>query len=138
MSQTLRRSYGLAAESFLVRDGDGLSRKNRVAPEAMTKLLAAAAARNDAAVLLESLPISGEYGSLKDRLAAAPYRGRVLAKTGYISGVSCLSGYVLGRAGRPDVAFAILINDVPRKRVRQAKRLHDDICRLLVDSLNGG
>jgi len=132
---TLLKDYGLDANSFVIRDGGGLSRYNRVSPRAMVRLLSAAAGRKDANVLLASLPVSGTDGTMRTRLTAAPYRGRVRAKTGYISGVCCLSGYVCDADGRPAVAFSMLVNRVPPGKAWQAKQLQDSICRMLVDSL---
>jgi D-alanyl-D-alanine carboxypeptidase len=100
----------------------------------MTGLLAGLAARADRDVAFSSLSVSGVDGTLDDRLTEAPYRGRVLGKTGYIAGVSCLSGYVLDRAGRPAVAFAVLVNRC--RGSAHAKRLQDSVCRALVDWLD--
>jgi len=133
MAQTLRDSYGLDDAAFVVRDGGGLSRGNRVTPEALTSVLRQIAARNDAKVFLDSLPVSGEDGTLHRRLVEESYRQRVLAKTGYIAGVSALSGYILDGEGAPALAFSILLNDV--KSTRRAKAFQDDICRMLVDHL---
>jgi D-alanyl-D-alanine carboxypeptidase/D-alanyl-D-alanine-endopeptidase (penicillin-binding protein 4) len=102
----------------------------------MTALLAGVLKTPDGPVLLDSLPISGTDGSLDDRLDAEAYAGRIRAKTGYIYGVCCLSGYILDAAGKPAMAFSILANDVPGGKAYIAKRMQDDICRLLVDHLD--
>ncbi len=133
---TLRKDYGLDAGSFVVRDGGGLSRSNRISPRAMVRLLSAAARRKDADILLASLPVSGIDGTMRPRLSAARYRGRVRAKTGYISGVCCLSGYVVDAKGRPAVAFSILANRVPPGKAWRTKQLQDAICRILVDGID--
>jgi len=133
MAASLVKTFGLSPGSVVVRDGGGLSRGNAVTPRAMTTLLRGVLARKDGSALLVSLPISGVDGSMADRLTEARYRGRVAAKTGYIKGVSCLSGYVLSAKGKPRLAFAILVNRV--RWLGGAKQLQDDICRLLVDGL---
>jgi len=54
--------------------------------------------------------VSGdEEGSLRSRLQGDATRGKVLAKTGNISGVVTLCGYVTAKSGQR-YAFAILIN----------------------------
>ena len=131
MEKTLAKAFELSADSLVVSDGSGLSRKNRVSPAAMTKLLAGIAGRKDASVLTDSLSRAGIDGTLKKRMTIAPCRGRVIGKTGYILGVSCLSGYVLGKAGRPAMAFSIMANDMPGL-VAPAKDLQDSICAMLV------
>ena len=133
MSQTLAKHFGLKAEGLVVRDGGGLSRRNRVTAGGLTKVLVALAGRKDAEVFLASLPVAGMDGTLRRRMARGPCRGRIRAKTGYIAAVSCLSGYVLDPAAEPALAFSILVNNL-RRGSHPAKKLQDDLCRLLVDS----
>ena len=128
--QTLESSYGLPAGSVVCRDGSGLSHGNRVTPSAMTAVLRKIAARPDADVFVRSLSVAGVDGTLRGRMTAAATRGRVLGKTGYILGVSCLSGYVLDKAGKPAMAFAILVNGA--KAAWQVKQFQDRLCALLV------
>jgi D-alanyl-D-alanine carboxypeptidase/D-alanyl-D-alanine-endopeptidase (penicillin-binding protein 4) len=133
-TQTLQKEYGLAADSFVICDGSGFSRNDRVSPRAMVTLLAAVLKRPDSKVLLDALPISGTDGTLSKRLKEAPYRGRVLGKTGFIEGVSCLSGYVLDAQGKPAAAYSVLLNHCDISRARQTEEM---VCRALVDFLDG-
>ncbi|MDY6913812.1 MAG: D-alanyl-D-alanine carboxypeptidase/D-alanyl-D-alanine-endopeptidase [Planctomycetota bacterium] len=133
-TQVLIRHFGLAAKSFVVADGSGLSRHNRVAPAGVTAVLAAMLRHKNASIFLASLPASGVDGSMRSRLSGRRYRNRVLAKTGSIAGSSCLSGYVLGGDGKPAIAFSVLVNDVPAGYAWTAKQLQDSICRLLVET----
>ncbi len=134
-SKILTETFGLKAADFVIRDGCGLSGKNRITPAALTKILSVVAERKDAKVFLDSLPISGVDGSLSGRLNEKDCIRRVLGKTGYINGVSCLSGYVLDDKSAPVFAFSIMVNNLPGKKIRQAKQLQDDICRILINSL---
>ncbi|MCD6303827.1 MAG: D-alanyl-D-alanine carboxypeptidase/D-alanyl-D-alanine-endopeptidase, partial [Planctomycetes bacterium] len=136
MVRTLGRTFGLAAGSILPADGSGLSRRNRISPAAMTKILAGLLRRPDGRVLLASLPVGGVDGTLRKRFTRPPCRGRVLAKTGYIAGVSCLSGYVLDARRRPRAAFAVLVNDI-RGTTAAAKRFQEAVCSLLLNGLAG-
>ncbi len=94
-------------------DGSGLSRKNYLRPQALTRVLAhmwtdASSAQRTAFV--ESLPRGGEEGTLEYRYAnGAPARGNVRAKTGTLSSVSALSGYVTTAQGTP-LSFVIVSN----------------------------
>ena len=56
---------------------------------------------------ISALPIAGVDGTLKHRLANLAHRVR--AKTGTISGVVSLAGYVLS-ANKEPLAFVIMIN----------------------------
>lgn len=128
------RGLGAPTGGVALHDGSGLSARDRVTARSLTDVLAAMARRGDAAgaAFLRSLPVAGLDGSLRDRMQAEPLRGAVRAKTGYISGVSCLSGLARTEAGRT-LAFSILINDFdPRFSNKQMKAIQDDICRALV------
>jgi D-alanyl-D-alanine carboxypeptidase len=70
---------------------------------------------------------------MEHRLTQEPYKGRVLGKTGYVTGASCLSGYILDAAGKPAIAFSIMINKISGPA--NAKHLEEDVCKVLVDSL---
>ena len=131
-AETLEKAYGIK-EGIEVADGCGLSRNNRITPAAMTKLLAAVHKRKDADILAASLPIAGVDGTMERRLTQEPYRARVLAKTGWIGGVSTLSGYVLDGEKNRAIAFSVLVNGVPGPA--DAKKLEETVCKLLVDSL---
>jgi D-alanyl-D-alanine carboxypeptidase/D-alanyl-D-alanine-endopeptidase (penicillin-binding protein 4) len=64
-----------------------------------------------AAEFLRTLPYSGEKElSWERRLAEAPYRGNVFAKTGRLRAVSTLSGYAKAVSGRV-YAFSVLCNE---------------------------
>lgn len=132
MTETLTKTYGLSDDDFVISDGSGMSRQNGIAPAAIAKLLTALAASPNATIVADSLPISGEDGTLKKRMHTPPYAGRVLGKTGWITGVSCLSGYVLDKEKKPAVVFSILCNKVPAP----AKPLQDRLCEILVDWLD--
>ena len=131
----LEQRVGTPVSELVLRDGSGLSHRNRVTARAMTAALAAMARAEPAVrdAFLRSLPVAGEDGSLDERLTEPAYAGSVRAKTGYISGVSCLSGFARTRSGRT-LAFSILINDYgPRQTNVQMKAIQDDVCRALVD-----
>lgn len=130
MEKTLTKAFSLSPDSLVVSDGSGLSRKNRVSPATVTKLLTGIASVKHASVLTDSLARAGIDGTLKKRMTFGPARGRIIGKTGYILGVSCLSGYVLDKAGKPSMAFSIMANDMPG-RVSPAKELQDSICAIL-------
>ena len=90
---------GLPTEGLVVQDGSGLSPLNQVSPSYVAMLLSDVA-RGDGplAAIRESLPIAGVDGSLDDRFAGdnAIVHQRVLAKTGSITGVRSLAGFVTG------------------------------------------
>jgi D-alanyl-D-alanine carboxypeptidase/D-alanyl-D-alanine-endopeptidase (penicillin-binding protein 4) len=106
------RSLGVPAGLVDLQDGSGMSARDRVAAEAFTTVLAHIAQRADGQTFLDTLAVPGE-GTLRRRFAGSPLADRVRAKTGHISGVSCLAGILTvpqaGGASRR-FAFAILCN----------------------------
>jgi D-alanyl-D-alanine carboxypeptidase/D-alanyl-D-alanine-endopeptidase (penicillin-binding protein 4) len=134
MTQSLCEAFGLDETGLSVHDGSGLSRDNRLTAANMTTLLRGVMSRPWCKAYIESLSRNGVDGTLRRRLKKAPYLGRIVAKTGYIAGSVCLSGYVLDRQRRPAVIFSILINQA--RSVGSAKTLQDRICATLVDALD--
>jgi D-alanyl-D-alanine carboxypeptidase/D-alanyl-D-alanine-endopeptidase (penicillin-binding protein 4) len=124
-----------SVEEVVLRDGSGISPRNRLTARVVADTLVVLG-RAEPAVrdrFLRTLPVSGLDGSLSERMSELPYRGAVRAKTGYIGGVSTLSGYARTRSGRT-LAFSILINGFKSQYSnRQMKAIQDDICRALVD-----
>jgi D-alanyl-D-alanine carboxypeptidase len=57
----------------------------------------------------------------------------VPCKTGYINGVSCLSGYVGPVGGAPRFAFSVLCNDLTDDKggVTKAKALQEKVATIL-------
>jgi len=136
MRETLIKEFGLPPDEIAVCDGSGLSKGNRISPRAYCMVLSQMVLRDGAEQFLKSLPRSGTDGSLDDRLADKPYAGRVLAKTGYVSGANCLSGYVLEQDYRVALAFSVLVRSVEPGKSWAANALQDTICRDLVGYLD--
>lgn len=93
-----------------IHDGSGLTRRNRVSPALVTRLLVRL--HNDEAlapVVRAALPRAGATGTLARRMRGTAAQGRCRAKTGTINGVSSLAGYCTAASGR-ELAFAILQN----------------------------
>ncbi len=106
----LESSIGLSKDDVNFVDGSGLSRLTLLTPEATTKLLVFMAAQPAADAWFASLPIGGEDGTLNRRFTAATERGLVRAKTGTLSHVSALGGY-LQHPQRGRLAFTVLVNN---------------------------
>jgi len=123
---------GLTQRQFVVADGSGYSRHNRVTPAAMTTLLTKALSMKGSDAFLASLAVGGVDGTMSRRLAGEA-KGRVLAKTGYIAGVSCLSGYVLDADGKPVYAFSVLVNKTTD--LSAARTFQDEVCDMLVKAM---
>jgi D-alanyl-D-alanine carboxypeptidase/D-alanyl-D-alanine-endopeptidase (penicillin-binding protein 4) len=104
-------------------DSSGLSSANRVSPKGLTKLLGVAHSRSWGRRLRNGLP-SGGQGTLEDRLHGVPVR----AKTGTLSGVSTLSGWVRLKRADSWAEFSIMSRGMSKAR---AAKMEDRIVRLL-------
>lgn len=102
------RQIGVAEGQFVVDDGCGLSRGNRISADAMVRVLAREFSGPNRELFLASMAVGGVDGTLRSRFTD-DLRGRVLAKSGYINQVFALSGYLRARDGQW-YAFAILFN----------------------------
>jgi D-alanyl-D-alanine carboxypeptidase/D-alanyl-D-alanine-endopeptidase (penicillin-binding protein 4) len=124
-------ALGVDRTGIALADGSGMARSNQASPRALTALLEKMYFHAYGREFLQSLPYSGEDGlSWKRRLASAPYRGNVFAKTGTLNGVSTLSGYARAASGKV-YAFSILMNQVRGNWAAHAAQ--DKIVRALVD-----
>ena len=111
--QSLRRflaEAGLRTNEFVLRDGSGLSRHDLLSPRGTVRLLQHMWRSEDRDAYLESLPVAGLDGTLGWRFRRTAARGRIRAKTGSMSHVLALSGYVSSSGGRT-LAFAIFANN---------------------------
>lgn len=112
-----------AKGSYFIDDGGGLSPNNRLSCQQLTAVLAWMADSPDATIFRESLAQPGHDHTLRNRMIEL--KGRLFAKTGYISGSSALSGYVRTRQGKW-LAFSILVNKFSGQLSR-VKRLQNAI-----------
>lgn len=87
-------SVGIDSTHFALSDGSGLAANNLVTPRAFVQLLAWMRRHPHYEAFAAGLPLSGSPGSLLRRFTDTPLEGRVRAKTGTITRVNTLSGYV--------------------------------------------
>lgn len=124
----LVNEMGVSPLDVAPRDGSGLSAYNLVTPRALTLILRLMRSGPHAEEFRNALAEPGEEDStLGGRLAELD--GRVFAKTGTISNVNSLSGYLVREDGQ-EVIFSVLTNGsgLPAAQVRLAI---DDIVRAL-------
>lgn len=104
------RGWGIAPGQFAIADGSGLSRLNLLSASALARVLRVMALDpRHAAAFAATLPVAGRDGTLARRLRATAAEDNAAAKTGTLSHVRALSGYVRSREGER-LAFSILAN----------------------------
>ena len=121
LAETLN-DWGIFGEYFLARDGSGLSRYDYLTADALTWLLTylwmdPAHAESYRA----ALPVFGVNGNVANRLKDTPANGRVWAKTGSMSQVRSLAGYIITGEGEP-LVFAFMVNGfrIPQREIDAA------------------
>jgi D-alanyl-D-alanine carboxypeptidase/D-alanyl-D-alanine-endopeptidase (penicillin-binding protein 4) len=114
-------TLGVDIRAAQLVDGSGLSLRDRLSPIVLTAVLRAVAdpAQTSLRPMIEGLPVAGFTGTLAARYRVPPRKvlpdvgaGSVRAKTGTLTGVSALAGYVTDADGRL-LAFAFIANAVP-------------------------
>lgn len=130
----LEAEVGFSAGAYVCENGSGLNDVNRYTPEQITRLLTYMYQHPEAgAEYITSLGVAGAQGTIASRLRHTAAERRLRAKTGTLSNVSALSGYVTTAEGEV-VAFSIMINGI-QGRVRPVLEVQDMIGEAL--ALNG-
>ena len=112
-----------------IADGSGLSRYNLLNADQLIQLLRYMYNSNLKDTFIMSLPHGGQKGTkLENRLIESGKR--IYAKTGSLSGVSCLSGYAFSPQYGP-LAFSIIINGFTGS-IKPIREIQDKICESLV------
>lgn len=132
------RENDVPVPGLRLRDGSGLSRANRIAPATLAGVLRAASARAATAPLLADLPVGGFTGTLANRFGTdSAGRGLVRAKTGTLTGVHSLAGYVTDRDGTP-LVFAVMTDDTEDVNPFVTQAAIDDVAAALAGCSCGG
>ncbi|MBV9025351.1 MAG: D-alanyl-D-alanine carboxypeptidase/D-alanyl-D-alanine-endopeptidase [Streptomycetaceae bacterium] len=108
--QQVLEHYGISLENFQLYDGSGLSRSDRISAETLSQLLevdSSSRYRMTLQPVIDGMPIAGEAGSTlstaMDRFDTPQSKcavGKVMAKTGTLTGAIALSGLTKGADGR--------------------------------------
>ncbi|MEH7387005.1 D-alanyl-D-alanine carboxypeptidase/D-alanyl-D-alanine-endopeptidase [Bacillus sp. JJ1521] len=129
------RKIGVDPSSMVIRDGSGISHVNLISANDISKLLYSAQTQTWFPHFLGSLPVAGNSerlvgGSLRYRMKHPDMTGKIKAKTGTITSVSSLSGYINTRSGE-DLIFSILLNNLMNDA--HGKPIEDKIVTLLYE-----
>ena len=103
----------LASRSLLIpelalENGSGLSRIERISAKSLAQLLLVAQRSSVMPEFAASLPLVAVDGTMKKRLAGADVAGQAHIKTGSLTGVRAIAGYVLDAKGRTMVVVCII------------------------------
>lgn len=130
---------GIAPESWVIKDGAGLSRYNLISPEQEVQLLMWVYKQKELfPIFVDCLATSGVDGTLQKRLT--DHQGIIKAKTGTMGGVSSLAGY-LCIPGQEPYIFSILLNgfiqravDTTNPQINYKVDIEDALCNAFISA----
>ncbi|MEO8399013.1 MAG: D-alanyl-D-alanine carboxypeptidase/D-alanyl-D-alanine-endopeptidase [Ignavibacteriaceae bacterium] len=124
---------GLNPDDYRLVDGSGVSHYNLVSAELLLSVLKFIYNNHPGLykILYHSFPIAGVDGTLENRMINTSAQNNVHAKTGTLSGVASLSGYVTSKSG-DQIVFSILMQNYVGSS-RTARDVQDKICELLAE-----
>ena len=128
--------FGINTETLVLRDGSGISHVNLVPAAQLSQLLVAVQQQTWFPAFLHSLPVAGESekmvgGTLRSRMKTQNVKGKVLAKTGTISTVSTISGYVTTKSGQT-LIFSIMLNNLMDEA--KGKKVEDKLISIIANT----
>jgi D-alanyl-D-alanine carboxypeptidase/D-alanyl-D-alanine-endopeptidase (penicillin-binding protein 4) len=118
---------GIPAAEVNLDDGSGLSRENRLTVNAITKVFLDLYKSGNWELFKASLAVGGEAGTIDRYFSEPKYHGKVIGKTGYISGVRAFSGVCQTQSG--PYIFSVLSNG-PKGLSRDAI---NDVAKAIID-----
>ncbi|BAU63294.1 D-alanyl-D-alanine carboxypeptidase/D-alanyl-D-alanine-endopeptidase [Stanieria sp. NIES-3757] len=112
---------GVDPQSYILVDGSGLSRHNLVTPEALVQTLRLMMKTSEADVYRSSLAVAGVNGTLANRFQNTSVQNHFQGKTGTLSGIAALSGYLEVKDYQP-LVISIIVNNsnLANSNLRQA------------------
>lgn len=109
-------NLGIDSTGLVAVDGSGLSRLNRVSAQMLAELLLKTYDNEKYRTIYGGLPVGGVNGTMRNRfVTSAPTAiGLVRTKTGSLTGVVSLAGYVQG--GDREYIFVAIADQIPKNR----------------------
>ncbi len=131
MIDSLINLTGLNPADYNLADGSGVSHYNLISAEVLISLLKYMYYQQPELYekYLNSLAVAGKDGTLSKRMIGTMAEGKVHGKTGTLTGVSCLSGYIDALSGNK-IAFSIMIQSFAGDSA-YARYIQDELCRII-------
>ncbi len=124
-------SFGIEKGSYSYADGSGLTRYNFVSPDQLVTILSKMYNGQYKNIWIDLFPVAGVDGTLRNRMKGTSAEGNVKAKTGTISNVRGLSGYVTTGDGE-ELVFSFLVNG-HLLTSRDTEKITDSVLEMIAD-----
>ncbi|MDB5809766.1 MAG: D-alanyl-D-alanine carboxypeptidase/D-alanyl-D-alanine-endopeptidase [Betaproteobacteria bacterium] len=98
----------LAMPELALENGSGLSRVERISAKSLAQLLLTAQHSAVMPEFIASLPLVAVDGTMKKRLTGADIAGQAHIKTGSLTGVRAIAGYVFDAKGRTLIVVCLI------------------------------
>ena len=129
----IKNYLGRDERKYRIADGSGVSLYNYISPELLVDCLRHAFRHPEIfQPLYASLPVAGIDGTLNYRMKKGNAFRNVRAKTGSVTGVSSLAGYVKAANGHL-LSFAIINQNV--LKMSDARRFQDQLCEIMASEI---
>jgi D-alanyl-D-alanine carboxypeptidase/D-alanyl-D-alanine-endopeptidase (penicillin-binding protein 4) len=102
------QQHNIDGDGLVLDNGSGLSRTERATPAQLAGVLQAGLKSLWMPEFLASLPIAATDGTMRRRLKESPAAQRARLKTGSLTGVIAIAGYVPDASNQPCIVVAIL------------------------------
>lgn len=121
-------SLGISNSEFIIDDGSGLSRKNRLSPRALVAVMTDVYKdSHKRKMIMDSLSIGGVRGTAAKWFKDKKYKGKIFVKTGYINGVRSYTGVC--KTSQGDILYSIITN----KSNGKSRKTMNSILKAVVD-----
>jgi serine-type D-Ala-D-Ala carboxypeptidase/endopeptidase (penicillin-binding protein 4) len=125
------KSFGIKSGTYSYMDGSGLSRYNLISPAQIIQILEGMKKSLYWQDWINSFPVAGIDGTLKNRMKGTKAEGNVRAKTGTMSNIRGLSGYVTTTDGE-ELVFSFLVNNHLRS-AEETENITDNVLEMISD-----
>src|SRR5262245_8488712 len=135
LGNEIRRQFlqnaGIELAPVSLRDGSGLARQNLVTPRSSSRLLEFMLTHPHAKTWRESLTVAGVDGTLERRMLNTAATNNLRGKTGTLTYVNALSGYIRTKSGQP-LILSLMGNNYTGP-ARDVTVVMDQICVMLAE-----
>lgn len=125
------KDRGVNFNNVVIEDGSGLSRQDRITPEAMGQIYRWMYNSDMAKGYASLFPKAGREGTMRNFMRNSVLDGKLATKTGSMRGVQGFGGYVIDENGVPTHSVVVFVNNFSANRAA----LKSEIGRYLINTI---